>query len=302
MATPDTEVEKVAEILRAADPEGFRFARTLRRTFDQIYDGRNTGRYRWEQLRKTEKTHFGSLVEINLHREFSFSDGIHLDYRIADIDVDCKWSQTEGGWMLPPEAIGQICLLVTGSDEKSQWSAGLVRADETSVTLGGDHYLTLNETGKKRVKWLWRSAALPENILLHLDPVSLKAIMVDLSGSNRGKERLKEIFRRIPNRPVGLAALATVAQQTTFLRHLHADGGVLEDLRSEGIVVFGNYPRHREMASRLALPDMIEGEFMSARLRVVDGPGSRAVQIGRRWYRRCDELETPAKPAPRFLR
>jgi hypothetical protein len=120
----------VALVLRTIDPDGQRFARTLRRTFDQIYDGRNTGRYSWEQLRKTEKTHFGSLIEINLQREFriELADGLLLDYQIAGHEVDCKWGQMDGKrdgvWMLPPEVVGHLCLVVTGSDELALWSVG----------------------------------------------------------------------------------------------------------------------------------------------------------------------------------
>ena len=99
MAAPDAAALAAVELaLRTADPEGNRLARTLRRIYDQIYDGRNTGRYSWEQLQKTEKTHFGSMIEINLQREFrtEFEDGIHLDYRVAGFEVDCKWSRMDG--------------------------------------------------------------------------------------------------------------------------------------------------------------------------------------------------------------
>src|ERR1022692_627795 len=33
----------------------------------------------------------GTLVEINLHRQFGFEDGDVTDYRIAGIEVDCKY-------------------------------------------------------------------------------------------------------------------------------------------------------------------------------------------------------------------
>ena len=62
----DPELEKVADHLSSLDPDGSRIAAALRRTFDMLLDGQHTGRYRWEQLYKTEKTHFGTLVEINL--------------------------------------------------------------------------------------------------------------------------------------------------------------------------------------------------------------------------------------------
>jgi hypothetical protein len=56
-----------------------------------LLDGQHTGRYRWDQLYKTEKTHFGTLVEINLQREFGFSDGQAMDFAIQGIDVDCQF-------------------------------------------------------------------------------------------------------------------------------------------------------------------------------------------------------------------
>lgn len=93
-----------------ADPDGARTARMMRRTLDQLYDGQRTGRYSWAQLHKTERTHFGTLFEINLRREFDdvIDEGVKLDYRIRQHDVDCKFSQRMGGWMIPPEAIGQL--------------------------------------------------------------------------------------------------------------------------------------------------------------------------------------------------
>ena len=65
---PDAELQAVAEYLLSNDPAGARTAKVLRLTFDMLLDGQHTGRYRWDQLYKTEKTHFGTLVEINLQR------------------------------------------------------------------------------------------------------------------------------------------------------------------------------------------------------------------------------------------
>lgn len=89
--------------IRAQDPNGERIAGVLRETIDQLYDGQRTGRYKWEQLYKTEKTHCGSLVEINLQREFCYGDGKTLDFLIGGVEVDYKYSQTCGKWMIPPK-------------------------------------------------------------------------------------------------------------------------------------------------------------------------------------------------------
>src|SRR5580658_8641778 len=107
----DSQLQQVASEIRRLDPQGSRTALVLRNTLDQLYDGQRTGRYRWDQLYSTESRKGGKLVEINLHREFKFRDGKRLNYRIAGIDVDCKYSQKLGSWMIPPEALGHLCLL-----------------------------------------------------------------------------------------------------------------------------------------------------------------------------------------------
>ena len=40
------------------------FATALRDAIDQLLDGERTGRWDWYTLRKTEKTHMGTIVEI----------------------------------------------------------------------------------------------------------------------------------------------------------------------------------------------------------------------------------------------
>src|SRR5215213_10097391 len=92
----DGELDAVLADLLHRDPDGSRTARVLRNTLDQLYDGQRTRRYRWDQLYKTEKTHCGTLVEINLQREFRFTDGGTLDYCLAGVEVDCKFSQSLG--------------------------------------------------------------------------------------------------------------------------------------------------------------------------------------------------------------
>src|SRR6266571_3248026 len=104
----DAELHTVAAEIRNLDPQGSRTARVFRDTLDQLYDGQRTGRYRWDQLHKTEKTHCGTLVEISLQREFQFAGGAKMDYSILGTEVDCKYSQDFAKWMIPPEAFGHL--------------------------------------------------------------------------------------------------------------------------------------------------------------------------------------------------
>ena len=162
-------IGSVASVIRSADPSGDRTGSVLRRTFDQLYDGQRTGRYDWGQLHKTEKTHFGTVVEINMQREFGFADGGKLDFKIAGVEVDCKFSQNYAKWMIPIEARGEVCLGLWASDRDSRWSMGLFRATESMLSKGNrDGKASLKVEARSRILWLFDRAELPPNVLLHL--------------------------------------------------------------------------------------------------------------------------------------
>jgi len=60
----DAELAAVAAELAALDADGARMGAAIRGALDMLLDGQHTGRYRWEQLHKTEKTYAGTLIEI----------------------------------------------------------------------------------------------------------------------------------------------------------------------------------------------------------------------------------------------
>src|SRR5690606_34589600 len=156
----------IAEALRRADPDGARAGQVFRETFDQLYDGVHTGRYSVDQLYKTEKTHFGTLLEINLRREFNdvIADGDKLDCRIAGHDIDCKFSFREGGWMLPPESFGLLLLVATANDGTARWSIGIVRAadEHRRTSANRDGKSSLNPVGRNAIQWVFRDENMVE--------------------------------------------------------------------------------------------------------------------------------------------
>ncbi|WP_086792999.1 NaeI family type II restriction endonuclease [Streptomyces thermovulgaris] len=260
----DAELQAVHAALARMDPSGERFATVLRDTIDQLLNGEVTGRYDWKTLYKTERTHAGTLVEINLQREFKFADGEAMDYRIAGIEVDCKYSQRFGGWMIPPEAQGHICLLVWADDYKSRWSAGLFRVREEWLNQGTnrDAKLTIKSEHRNKILWLWHDAELPENILLHMNPSDRKAVF----SSTSGQQRLNELFRRVQKRRIGRNVVRTVARQKDYMKRVRGNGGSRSALRPEGILIMGDYESHRAVAMQLGLLPPREGEFISVRV------------------------------------
>lgn len=282
MTAADPELERVASELLRLDPDGSRTAQVLRDTLDQLYDGQRTGRYRWGQLHKTEKTHCGTLVEINLHREFGFEDGDVLDYRIAGIEVDCKYSQSLGRWMIPPEARNQLCLVGWASDDESVWSLGLVRASDGLLTAGAnrDRKVNLNPDGQRRIRWLFSRAPLPPNILLHLPRPTVDRIMA----MRHGTQRLNELFRVALGQRVGRAVVATLARQKDYMKRVRKNGGSRTALKPEGIIILGQYSAHGTIAEALGVPVPGRGESVAVRVTpaAAPGPGVAAIE-GRLW-------------------
>ena len=260
----DGELAAVAAELRGLDGDGSRMAAAIRGALDMLLDGQHTGRYRWDQLHKTEKTHAGTLVEIALARALRLADGTTLDYTIAGADVDCKFSHRLGGWMIPPEADGKLMLLVQASDEDGAWSAGLLRAAGENLRPAGnrDGKRALNDRGRAGVRWLHSRAPLQENALIRLPERDVAAIFALPSG----QQRVNELFRRAQRMRVSRTVVATVAMQDDYMKRVRGGGGARDQLRAEGIVIFGDYAGDQVLASALGLPRPGPGEFVSARL------------------------------------
>jgi hypothetical protein len=260
----DAELAAVAAELTGLDRDGTQMAAAIRGALDMLLDGQHTGRYRWDQLHKTEKTHAGTLVEIALARTLALADGTALDYTIAGADVDCKFSHRLGGWMIPPEAEAKLLLLVQASDEEGTWSAGLIRASEENLSPAGnrDGKRTLNERGRAAVGWLHLRSPLQENALIKLPERDVAAVFALPSG----QQRVNELFRRAQRMKVSRTVVATVAMQDDYMKRVRDGGGARDQLRAEGIVIFGDHAGDQLLAAALGLPRPGPGEFVSVRL------------------------------------
>lgn len=289
----DHPLEEVTQELLRLDPDGLKWSTVIRRTFDMVYNGQETGRYRWDQLMKTEKTHFGTLFEINAQREFDFAGGKTTDYKIAGHQVDAKWSQSMGGWMLPPEVFGELALLGTASDSDARWSLGLIRvsADVRREAVNRDKKSQLNERGRARVRWLWRDAELRPNVLLQLPAPRVDYIFAGGSGT----ERTSRLFTVAEGMLVHRNSVATVSRQLDHQKRVRYNGGARSVVAADGyLILSGLY--HRGIAADLGLPVPRPDEYIS--VRVVPTEGNAGVLIdGRRW-RRALPGETVTVAAP----
>lgn len=296
----DEALVEVFRLFQVADPDGVRVGRMMRSTLDQLYDGQRTGRYSWAQLHKTERTHFGTLFEINLRREFDdvIDEGVKLDYRVAGHDVDCKFSQKLGGWMIPPEAVDQLLFVGYVNDAAAEFAVGVVRASREHLRerTNRDAKVGLNPLGNAAVRWLQRPGELPPNVLLQCTPEDLAAIF---EGGLSGQGRVNELFRRVVRRRIGRNTVATVAQQADFMKRVRENGGARTILQPDGYVILsGDYSLHREVAEQLGVPVPEPGEFVSVRITEADDDAPNTFQIAGSIWRVADEREIVSRPAP----
>jgi hypothetical protein len=193
---------------------------------------------------------------------------------------------------------------VQASDEEGTWSAGLIRACEEYLRQAGnrDHKRALNDAGRGAIEWLSRDAPLPENALLRLPERDVQAIF----GWPTGQQRVNELFRRALGRRISRNVVATVARQDDPMKRVRENGGARDQLRGEGIVIFGDYAAHQALACALGLPAPGPGEFVSARLvrRTQSHGSARYVRLdGADWViAPAAEAPETADPAPKLPR
>ncbi len=267
----DPELQAVLEWFRRERNMEARFGSVLRQSFDEVLDGQRTGRYDVRFLEKTEKTYLGTKVEIIIRTEFELERGgpKEMDYRISGCPVDSKFSLT-GGWTIPREAMGHLCLLTTANDLQGTFDVGLIRVTSEILNKGKnqDGKKTISKSGKQDIIWLCRNAALPQNLLLDLsrnDPAGIKAIMESPSG----QQRINELLRRFQGQVIDRTTAITVARQQDGMKRCR-DARL--HLRDAGIVLLGHQNDGPRIARELGLPRIKKGTYISVQLVQVPGP------------------------------
>lgn len=189
--------------------------KALRQAFDEVIDGPRTGRYSIEELEKTEKTYIGTKVEIVLRNKLNLKRGSRLDNNICGHEVDTKFSLTNG-WMIPREAIDQLCLLIGGNDKSGVFSVGLLRMTADKLTNGTnqDGKKSISAAGKKHIRWIIDSYPLPRNFVLDI-PAEIRA---DILSKTSGVQRMRALFTSMTNQIIPRMAIEQVAQQKDALK------------------------------------------------------------------------------------
>ncbi len=254
--TGDPALDEVAAWFEAEPHIEDRFRDLVRRGLDEVIDGGRTGRWRVEQLAKTEKTYIGTKMEILVRDEFGLPPGPPLDTQVRGHAVDIKWSESFG-FEIARENVGQICLVVGGNEKTGFFGVGLVRpAPESLGAPNQDKKRKLTKAGREMIRWIVPLSPLPPSFLATLADDDRNAIME----APQGQARVRELFTRVQRRPIPRLAIETVACQRDPMRRVRQDKGE----RLGGVrVIGGRLRQNRQLAAALGIAYLDRDEWVS---------------------------------------
>ncbi len=235
-------------------------ASIIRNAYDEVIDMPRTQRWSISNLSQPEKTYIGTKVEILVQHWLDVGRGQKLDLEINGIEVDVK-NTVSGNWMIPTEAVDEICLLISGDEVSGKYSVGLFRSKSDYLNKGA------NKDGKRSISkiagfakifWLVRDGTLPSNFFLELNDEDRKEILAGSSGA----DRVRRLFRCAKGIVIPRSAVEGVANQKDALKRLRKNGGAREALLAENLLILsGKYDK--SLIEQLGLVELANDEFIS---------------------------------------
>jgi hypothetical protein len=236
----------------------------FRSAIDEVIDTARTGRFFLSDLEKTEKTYLGTKFEILLRDWLDVPRGVILDLQVGGQEVDVK-STTGGGWgwMIPPEAIDRLCILLRVNETNSNCAVGIVRARSSYLNPGTnrDAKATFSAAGRRNIWWLVQDFAYTPNFWTLIDGQVRDRIMAHPGGARR----IAELFEHCQGTPISRVLIAGIAAQDDFMRRVRRNGGARDFLSPKGIAILYS-ENDRELMQKLGLQFGFR-EFVSFRPR-----------------------------------
>lgn len=215
----------------------------FRSAIDEVIDTARTSRFFLSDLEKTEKTYLGTKFEILLRDWLQVPKGVVLDLKIGGREVDVK-STTGGasGWMIPPEAIDQFCVLLRVNELQARCAVGLVRARPAYLrgSVNRDAKTSFSAAGRINIWWLVSDFDYTPNFWTLIDAGLRNEIMQPKGGA----ARLAILFENCLEVPVSRVLIAGIAAQDDFMKRIRRNGGARDILAPKGIAILYSESDH----------------------------------------------------------
>ncbi|MFE3935994.1 NaeI family type II restriction endonuclease [Streptomyces goshikiensis] len=260
-----SDVLAVADALRDIRGLEAATANTLRDAFDAVLDGARTGRFDVATLGTTEKVYIATKIIHMLREAWGLPPGSGTGLTIGNRRVTLKVSLGRT-WVIAPDDVGTVCLLVTADDQRSRWSLGLIRIEPEHLireVSNRDRKRMLSAAGRQAALWIFQDAPLPENTLLHLPEDLRESVITSATSGGSSSSRISGLFKLVQGRLINHTALCTIAMRQDAGRRVRQAQNAL---RREGILVLSSMGAGPEIARSLGLPEPRTGEWVSQRI------------------------------------
>ncbi|MGB3166121.1 MAG: NaeI family type II restriction endonuclease [Alteraurantiacibacter sp.] len=208
----------------------------FRSAIDEVIDTARTGRFFFSELEKTEKTYLGTKFEIVLRDWLGVPKGMKLDLLIGGEEVDVKSSSSSarGGWMIPPEAVSELCILIKVREVAALCDFGIVRArsDYLRGSQNRDAKTSFSSAGMANIWWMAKDFNYTPNFWSLTDAEQRQAIM-----QGGGTQRLATLFEMFPETPISRVQIEAVAAQDDFMKRIRRNSGARDILAPKGIAI-----------------------------------------------------------------
>ena len=232
----------------------------LRQCIDDVIMTPKTGRISYDELEKTEKTYIGTRVEIELRALLRLKRG-RLDTVILGHDVDIK-NTMGSNWMIPTEAVDNVCMLVAADEVRARCYLGLIVARRDYLTAGQnkDAKRSISADGFQHILWLLCDQPYPANFWRTVD----EHVVEQIFDHDTGNARMAALFREVQNQPISRDVVEAVAMQKDFMRRVRSDKGrgARDILENDGILLLQGQ-LHGQLIKALDLPHCSPSEFIS---------------------------------------
>ncbi|WP_169798341.1 NaeI family type II restriction endonuclease [Sphingomonas soli] len=207
----------------------------FRSSIDEVIDTARTGRFFFSELEKTEKTYLGTKFEIILRDWLQVPKGVFLDLMVGGQEVDVKSTTSGFGWMIPPEAFEQLCILLKVDEAKAKCAVGLVRARSNYLRAGENRDLktSFSASGRSNIWWVAVDFDYTRNFWQIVSPEDRLEIM----GPGGGSQRVALLFEKYQNIAISRVQIIAVAAQDDPMRRVRRNGGARDILAPKGIAI-----------------------------------------------------------------
>lgn len=223
----------------------------FRSAIDEVIDTARTGRFFFSDLEKTEKTYLGTKFEIILRDWLDVPRGVKLDLLVGgeEVDVKSSTSAARGGWMIPPEAFGELCILIKVNEAEAVCDFGLARARQEYLRAGSnrDAKTGFSAAGQRNIWWMASRFPYTPNFWTLTSAADRSLIM-----SGGGTQRIAKLFEMFPETPISRVQIEAVAAQDDFMKRVRRNSGARDILAPKGIAILYSENDHAVM-KRLGL-------------------------------------------------